>query len=682
MGRLGRRLFAPVALVLSIVAVVWSAWIRPPEPADFTVSNSTEIKSIDPASVTGQPEGFVIRGLFEGLVDWHGEDLHVIPGVAERWTLSEDQKTYTFHLRDNAKWSNGEPILAEDFLYSFRRFLDPMTGAEYIFLLEQVVNAERYNQSEFEAGEPVEVELTTLPDNSLPHARNEVLRGKLVRRQPLKLTSASTDASDDGDDDAAETELFTVDIDGRQRTFCAAYKEAEKLGLLSDDVEPCRQVLLDFSEVAIKAPDQRTITITLKNPTPYFLQLLGYYPLFPVNRVCIETHGYPAWTRPENLVCNGPFVLEKRRVRDRIRFRRNPHFWDQENIHLDTVDILAVESQTTELNMYLRGQIEYFRAVPAPIIPVLLAQDREDFQPVPYLSVYYYKLNTDTEQLKDARVRKALSLAVNRRELVEKVTRAGQVPAYRFVPPGIADFETAKRRLGISEEEPDYEANVREAQRLLADAGYPGGEGLPTMTLMFNSNDMHSQIAEFLQAQWRETLGVSIKLEAKEWSTFLADIRKQDYVIARQGWIGDYVDPNTFLNLFVTDGAQNNTGWGNARYDAMLEETAGVKLTSEEVARFTKEVRDNSSRSGAELEQEIAERLDFERRIKRMEMMVEIESLLLEEQPIIPLYYYVTQGIQRPWIEGWHQNIQDVHPFRGVRINKELKVKMMREGLQ
>ncbi len=679
MGRTARRLFAPIAIAVCIAAVAWSTWSRPLPPADLTVSNGTEIKSIDPAMVTGQPEGFVIRGLFEGLVDWDAKDLHVIPGVAESWDLSEDQTTYTFHIRDNAKWSNGEPVTAHDFTYTYRRFLDPMTGAEYTKLLGQIVNAHAYNSQAETIGSSVEVELDERVEGALPHARHRVVRGTLIDRREIVLV----DADEDAEIEKESTHVYSVELAGETRRFCPQKEDASRIeGDSLNDVESCRQVLLDFSEVGIKALDERTLQIKLQNPTPYFLQLMGFYPFFPVNQTCVETHGYPAWTKPKNVVSNGPFVLQHRRVRDKIRMVRNPHFWDQENIHLDTVDILAVESQTTELNLYLKGKIEYFRQVPAPIIPEMLRQNRPDFQPVPYLSVYFYMLNTKLEGLRDVRVRKSLALAVNRRELVEKVTRAGQVPAQRYVPPGIADYEEAKRRLKIVEVERDYDECVREAQGLLAEAGYPDGQGLETLTLLFNSNDMHSQIAELLQAQWKDKLGINVKLVAKEWGSYLTDIRQQEFVIARRGWIGDYVDPNAFLELLETGVPQNNTGWSNERYDQLLHEAAAVKLTDAELGAVAKEVESASSNTGDDLANEIAEKQEYERRVKRMKILVEAEDIMLEELPVVPLFYYVTQGIQRPWIKGWNQNIQDVHPFRGVSIDKEMKARMIREGLQ
>ena len=216
----------------------------------------------------------------------------------------------------------------------------------------------------------------------------------------------------------------------------------------------------------------------------------------------------------------------------------------------------------------------------------------------------------------------------------------------------------------------------------LGPGGVPDGQGLETLTLLFNSNDMHSQIAELLQAQWKDKLGINVKLVAKEWGSYLTDIRQQEFVIARRGWIGDYVDPNAFLELLETGVPQNNTGWSNERYDQLLHEAAAVKLTDAELGAVAKEVESASSNTGDDLANEIAEKQEYERRVKRMKILVEAEDIMLEELPVVPLFYYVTQGIQRPWIKGWNQNIQDVHPFRGVSIDKEMKARMIREGLQ
>lgn len=667
MGSQARRYFPLLAGLLLLAAIAWATWRPSLPPADYTMSNGTEIKSVDPAIVTGNPEGVVIRALYEGLVAWDPKDLHPVPGVAERWEISADGLEYTFFLRRDAKWSNGKPVNAHDFLYSMRRFLDPMLGAEYVFLLSPVTNADKYNRAQMAAGDPVEVELPDPPPGGLPHARGELIRGKL-------LETSEHEGSQFGK--PLTVTRYVVEIDGRKRTFST---RPDVVG----GGEKCAQVLLDFEQVAIKALDDFTIQIRLDYPTPYFLQVMGFYPLYPVNRECIETHGYPDWTRTENIVTNGPFQIQFRRVRDRLRCIRNPHYWDQENIHLNVIDILAVESQTTELNMYLTGQIDYFRAVPATIIPTLLEQKRKDFNPEPYLGVYYFKVNTEAEGLTDLRVRRALSLVVDRHELVKTVTKAGQIPAYRFVPQAMGQFvpafAEAKRRLDVTEGRGDYQARVKEAKSLMRAAGYPDGQGLPKLTLIYNTNDMHAQIAELIQAQWKEILGIDVELENKEWGTYLSDLRKQEFMVARHGWIGDYVDPMTFLNLYLTDGPQNNTGFGDPRYDRLLEEAKRATLTEEQKKQVEQQVRAAPDWSEQQHPERLKSALIQERRVQRMLKLLEAEQILLDAVPVIPLYYYVTQDMVRPWVKGFYHNIQDAHPFKGMRIDKQLKERILKE---
>ncbi|MDP6443453.1 MAG: peptide ABC transporter substrate-binding protein [Pirellulaceae bacterium] len=683
MGQTSRKWFGIVAGIACVLAVIFSVWQENPAPADYTFSNGTEIKSVDPAIVTGQPEGQIIRGIYEGLVGWNPKDLRPEPtSAAESWTISDDGRTYHFKIRDNAKWSNGEPVTAQDFEYSFRRFLDPMTGAEYVFLLKDVKNAVEYNELEYEPGSRVEVELPEPAADALPFGRGETLHGVLKSiedGQPPVETDPDETGEGEGDEEESEEDaaptlpVYTVTIDGVDRRFCSKPDNVIADVKQGASIEQAKQVLLDFDHVGIVAVDRRTLRIELNNPVPYFINLLGFYPLFPVNKKCVETHGYPAWTKPQNIVTNGCFILHSRKVRDRIRMVRNPHYWDQENVHLDTVDALAVESQTTELNLYLAGKIDYFRQVPATIIPDLLKQNRSDFNPQPFLSVYFYKINTTKPGLTDRRVRQALSLAIDRREIVEHVTRAGQIPALRYVPPGIADYEAAKQRMNIKEVELPRQAAIAKAKKLLTEAGFPDGKGIPQLVITYNTNDLHAQIAELIQAQLKENLGINVQLKNKEWGTYLADQRKGDYMIGRNGWIGDYVDPNTFLDLFVTDGPQNNTNWSNARYDEIVFGSSAVKLADDERAAVEQQVKEADGWSEGRHAELLRAAVDLERQRKRMRLFVEAEDLLIEEAPIIPLYYYVTQGMVRPYVKGFYQNIQDVHPYKGMRIDEDEK---------
>jgi oligopeptide transport system substrate-binding protein len=609
----GRKIIPWLGLALGLAATVWAFSLGTLPPADFTFVNETEIKTVDPALVTGQPEGRIIRALFEGLVNWHPKTLEPVPGVAESWELSEDKKTYTLHLRDNARWSNGSPVTADDFVWSFRRFLHPDTASEYAYQLWYVTNAEKFTSIQAEVGDPVEIELPRTPQTPRG-GYGELLHGKLVEiLGPTPAEQAARENAPKG---------YVVEIDGRRRRF----RRGGGSGF-----EDCSWVLVDFAAreggVGIRAIDPRTLEITLANPTPYFLNLLGFYPLFPVNRQCVEQYGYPEWTKPENIVSNGPFLLKWRRIRDRVRMVKNDLYWNKDAIHINVMDALAVESTTTTFNLYMTGQVDWITNVPSPIIPIL-KQTRPDFQPATFLGIYYYRINVTRPPLDNPQVRKALVLAVDRQAILDTVARSGETAAHSYVPPGVPGYEPAECQ----------RRNVDEARRLLAEAGYPGGKGCPPIEILFNTQDAHKAIAELLQANWKRDLGIDIKTKNQEWAVYQSDTRQLKYGLSRAGWIADYNDPNTFLDMFVTNGSNNQTGWGNARYDELIR-LAGREFDPQ----------------------------------KRMQYFHEAERILMDELPVIPLYYYASKNMIRPYVHGIYTNVQDTHSYLGVRVDQEEK---------
>jgi len=643
-----RTTVAYIAAIACLAALIWAVSFGTLPPADFSFSNGSEIKTVDPALVTGQPEGRIVTALFEGLCAWHPKTLEPIPGVAEWWEQSEDKLTYTFHLRDDALWSDGTPVVAADFVWSYRRFLHPQTASEYAYQLWYVVGAEQYTGAEVEVGDPVEVELTDEPPADRPFASGTILRGKLVAIQPGSDTAGTGNAStSEGDSpifaarksgqspsySSADTKpVYMVEINGRRRRF--------QQGAQAPGTEDYRWLLPDFNHVGIHAPDSRTVVFRLKHPVPYFTQLLGFYPLYPVNPKCVQTYGYPAWTKPENIVTNGPFVLKFRRIRDRIRLAKNPFYWDRDNVKLNVVDALAVESNPTNLNLYLTGQVDWIPAVPTEVVPDLLRRKEKDFVPDPYLSTYYYLINVSHPPLDDVRVRRALAMAIDKQEIVEKITRAGQKPTRSIVPPHISNY--------VDYRPPECEPyDVARARRLLAEAGYAGGRGFPRIEILYNTMESHQAIAELIQSQWKRNLGIDVSLANQEWQSYLNSRRQGKYDVARAGWIGDYVDPNTFLELFVSDNPNNQTRWENTEYDKLV----------------------------LSAQQEPDEK-------KRMRMFERAERILMDEMPIIPLYSYVDQNMVRPYVKGWYRNIQDNHPLKDVWIDEAEKRKVLEaEGL-
>ena len=450
-----KRVIPFLVAAVCVAGVIWAVSFDTLPPADFTFCNGTEIKTVDPAIVTGSPEGRIINGLFEGLVRWHPKTLEPIEGVARRWEISPDGLTYTFYIRNDARWSDGTPVTADDFVFSWRRFLHPKTAAEYAYELWYVVGAEKYSSGQVKLDDPVEIELKQKEPGALPHGWGIIRRGKLV-------------GIEETGDKQNPNRAYIVEIDGRRRRFMKHPANAE--------AEDYRWLTYDFEEVGIHAPDERTLVVRLKHPVPYFLKLMGFYPMFPVNRKCVETHGFPAWTKPENIVGNGAFRLEFRRVRDRIRMVKSWTYWNRDKVRLGVVDALAVKSATTMLNLYMTGQADWITTVPDEIVPRLLERPQGDFKPVPFLATYYYTINTTKPPLDDVRVRRALALAMNRKEIVEKVKRAGQTPAWSFVPDEMARkiaYTPARcKHHCLPQDEDgrkkdDRKKNVQEARRLL-----------------------------------------------------------------------------------------------------------------------------------------------------------------------------------------------------------------------
>ncbi len=619
-----RKLFLPTAISLLVMAVLWATSLGTLPSAEFTFNNGTEVKSLDPAQVTGSPEGRIVHALFDGLYRPDAKTLEPQPAMALSANpdeiLSSDGKTYTFSLRHDAQWSDGTAVTAEDFRWSWQRLLHPETASQYHFVLSAyVVNADKYNAGIVDPGDRVEIELPDRPRDLQLYPRGTMLTGKLLEIQRPTSAAPLRERSDEEEADQKQKWIYTVEVDGQKRKF------SQKPPAGQQDVERCLHVLIDFDQVGIRTIDPYTLQVELKNPTPYFLYLMQFYVTVPVNRSCVEKFGYPDWIRPENIVVNGPFQIEFRRLRDRIRLKKNPRYWNRDGIALNTIDALAVESSTTALNMYLDGDVDWMPSPPQEVIPQL--EGREDYHAMSSLMIYFYRVNVTREPFNNPLVRMALSRAIDRDRICRAILRAGQEPAYSLVPPVLSNYTAA--------EAPAYDLEA--ARKLLAQAGYPGGRGLRSIEILFNTSEGHRKVAEAIQQDWQR-LGVDVRLRNLEWQTHLATTRKMEYDVARAGWTGDYPDPNTFLDLFVTDGVQNETGWGNADFDRLID-----RATREPDAA------------------------------KRMQILHEAEEILMGELPVFPIYFYVSTNLVKPYVHGFFSNSQDLHPLPSISIDPRQK---------
>ena len=354
---------------------------------------------------------------------------------------------------------------------------------------------------------------------------------------------------------------------------------------------------------------------------PYFLELTAFATYAPVHRRTVEDHG-DRWTRPEHLVCNGPFVMAEWSRQQRIVLKKNPRYWNAGRVVLEEVHALAIDDAETALKKYRNGEVDWIREVPA--VKVADAARWPGFHYHPSLGTYFYRFNVTRPPLDDRRVRKALNLAVDKAGIAKWLLRAGQRPARSFVPPVLLGYQ------GV--EGPDY--SPQRARELLAEAGFEDGRGFPELEILYNTSDAHKQIAETIQFMWRKELGIRVTLRNQEWKVYLDSTSRLRYDIARAAWIGDYNDPVTFLDMFVTNGGNNRTGWSHRRYDACIGQAAKTADPAE-----------------------------------RLALLQEAERILVDdEMPIMPLYFYVNTYLVSPQVKGICDNIRNVHPFQYIYI--------------
>ncbi len=518
-------------------------------PQIVNIGNGGEPRDLDPQTVTGIPEFRILLNLFEGLVGKDPKTLDPLPGAAQSWNISEDGKVYTFKIRPNAKWSNGEPVTAQDFVYAFTRLLDPATVSEYAYQAHYIKNGRAFNTG----------------------------------------------------------------------------------------------TLKDASQLGVKALDKTTLEITLENPVPFFLSLLYHHSLLPVHRATVEKFGQ-RWTRPEHMVTNGPFLVDKWEINKVVKLKKNPHYWDIANVKLEEANFFPVEKHETEERMYRARELDIIDEVPHDKIPTWQGDKSGAYLQHPFLATYFYRCNITKPPLNNKEVRRALALAIDREKIVKLVTKAGQLPGTTFTPPGTGGGYKPIPRL------PKDGSAVAEAKQLLAKAGFPEGKGFPPIELLYNTSDNHKRIAEAIQQMWKQNLGINIRLFNQEWKVYLDNERTMNYQISRAGWVGDYNDPNTFLDMFLTDGGNNKTGWSNKQYDALIAQAAAV--TPEQFKG----------------EKNLIRRMKMVEK-RRFEIFQQAEDLLLEELPVIPIYIYTRVYLKNPKVQGWFPNIEDIHPLKYVSMS-------------
>ncbi|RVQ65332.1 peptide ABC transporter substrate-binding protein [Croceicoccus ponticola] len=484
--------------------------------------NGVEPRTLDPQLNTGSPDGRIIAVLSEGLVTSDPIDPYgVLPGVAQSWEHDDEYRQWTFHLRPGAMWSDGSPLTAQDFLYSFRRILTPALGAELAELFYGIKGAEDFN------------------------------KGK-------------TD---------------------------------------------------DFSTVGFSSPDPQTLVITADAPMPHLLNMLATYTFYPVQKAAVEANGKMTdrnndWFEQGSYVGNGPFILDEWKTNQYISVKKNPNYWDAANVRLNGIRFFAIENQKSELNAYLSGQLHMTNTGSVPVERIASLRKshpdelRTDHQP----NANFYAFNTGRKAFSDKRVRKALSLALDRKLLTERVLLGGETPAGGLAPLGLPGYDAM----------PAPKADPAAARRLLAQAGYPGGKGFPKLDILINTLEKNRKLAEAIQAMWKKELGIDVGIYNQEWKVFLDTRKARDFDVTRSGWFGFYPGPGAYLTLMTTDSPNNDSGWSNPRYDALVAEALATGDTT-----------------------------------KRMNLFHQAEAILIDEMPILPLYYGAQNTMVDTRVKNW-----------------------------
>jgi oligopeptide transport system substrate-binding protein len=660
---MGRRGVAGLGLAFAAAAALLALTFRASLPgrAEFTFANGTEPKTLDPGRATGEPEGRIVEALFEGLTSRDPATLAPAPGVAESWEIAPDGRTLVFRLRADARWSDGRSVGAADFAWSWRRLLTPAHGAEYAYLLYGVRHAEALHLSRARAERLRGETLAAFDALAAAHA------GALAPAEWRRFLAAQDLAAALDDAGDAATRAAAARAAGPAPAERAAFRAGLLAAAAAHDALAAEAEARFGVDAGAFARDERTFVVELAAPVPYFLELTAFYPTFPVPPHVVEAHP-DDWFLPGRIVGNGAFVLEAWRVGDRIRLARSATWWGRDSVGLASVDALPVENAITALNLYLTGAIDWLPRTPSDLGEHL--RERPDYYGGAALSVYYYRVNAARPPLDDPRVRMALALAIDRDTLVRDVLRRGELPALHVVPPGVPGYEPPPSGLGFDPER---------ARRLLAEAGYPGGRGLRTLGLLFNTLEDHRKIAEWVADQLGRNLGVEVRAYNQEWQSYLATVQQGDYDLARAGWIGDYVDPNTFLDLWVTNGGNNQTAWGDPLYDRLIRAAADVEAFARapELAGLAEPERARA-RLAALAAVTGEARLAAAAALRR-QLLREAEAILVQRAvPVIPLYFYVTSGLVAPRVGGFHAvladgrpNLQDLHPLRALSVARE-----------
>jgi len=594
--------------------------------ADFTYAIGDTIKTLDPAHTAWNEDIRIALALWEPLASYHPETTRAISGAAHiPPQISTDRMTYTFELRQDARWSNGDKVTASDFVYGWRRAIEPGTAHVYAFLItENIAGAKTYSQWRNRAVRALGIMKDLAGAKGISEQDEEFIRS-------LRLPGSEQEKP-------------------HWQKIARCFRE-----------EHIAKMDQEFEKVEIEALDDLHLQVRLTRPTAHFLDLVAFSTFLPIHKASIEKLRVtdnpavtnltlwvfdPQWVKPDyhrngypGLISNGAFTITDWQFKRFMFFRKNPHYWDRQNVKTKSIMVRIIPEASTAFLAYERGEIDWLRDLTrldfAPALVEKMRQGkRNDIHTCPAFGTYFYYFNCQKHlpdgsenPFADALVRRAFNLAVDKQAIVDKVKKIGNTPARNFVPPNTIEGYFCP---------PGPEYNPDQARTLLSEAGYADGVGLPTIEILYNKGYGHEKISEAVSRMWSEILQAKVILKGKEMKSFDEDKTNHRFVVCRASWYGDYSDPTTFLDMMVTDNGQNDAGFSNNDYDRLM--------------RQANECRNQK---------------------QRLEILAKAEKMLVQEQlPFLPVYYYVNLLAYKEQLKGMYLNAREMHPFKYIYVDK------------
>ena len=522
-------------LTAALLSVIPITVFSDSAPGHLSRANTAEPESLDPQMVHTLPGMRIVADLFDGLVERNPEG-KIVPAQAESWSTSEDGRTWTFTLRES-QWSDGQPVVANDFVQAWRRATDPTAGSPYAWYVEMmsIVNAK------------------------------DIIKGE---------------------------------------------KSPETLGVFAEG--------------------KNRLVVKLEHPVPWLLEMLVMPVLYPIPARTIEQYGYH-WTSPDKIVTNGPYVMRDWKVNDKVTLAINENHPDKSELNVKSVSYLSLPSGMATFNRYRAGDVDMTLNIPVNYYNKLVKERPDELKVTHMLGTEYYAFNTRRAPFNNAKLRKALSLAVDREKITEKVLGEGQVPAYSFTPYYTNDMPAYTSDLASL----SRARRLEEARQLYKEAGYSKSNPLK-FSLVYNTSESRQKVAIAIASMWKQNLGVEVQLENMEWKSVIARIRARNFDVARASWVADFNNPVSFLAIFDGNSSSNKPGFQDAEYDQLLHR---INLP----------------------------------RADRQQLFIGLEDILGLEAPIIPLYHYVTPQLISPRVQGWYDNPQDMVMTRYLSLKEEVK---------